>query len=261
MKAYPVIFRLLSMYPSAPRSSSPPHRAKRQPIPRAARREEANRDAISGGSRQYRGGQQSGQSEVPVQQGIGRRAQQEACRAEIGSMGSLGQIVRFAVQSVQIGAGRSGGQTGGDSLHQGLRHEKRQRPQQKRRQQQSSGRQQQQLCQDQGAAIAHAVRQVPGGQLPQGNDAGQQGLQQKKPRFADPGLGPHQQGHRRKEYQPAAQTHAVIGVHFPEAIRCLSGAPSFSGGTPFFHKSTTAAINASPAASTKSFLFIVYLLK
>ena len=25
-------------------------------------------------------------------------------------------------------------------------------------------------------------------------------------------------------------------VHFPEAIRCLSGAPSFSGGTPFFHK-------------------------
>lgn len=54
--------------------------------------------------------------------------------------------------------------------------------------------------------------------------------------FADPGLGPHQQGHRRKEYQPAAQTHAVIGVHFPEAIRCLSGAPSFSGGTPFFHK-------------------------
>ena len=118
-----VLFRLLSMYPSAPRSSSPPHRAKRQPIPRAARREEANRDAISGGSRQYRGGQQSGQSEVPVQQGIGRRAQQEACRAEIGSMGSLGQIVRFTVQSVQIGAGRSGGQTGGDSLHQGLRHE------------------------------------------------------------------------------------------------------------------------------------------
>ena len=49
--------------------------------------------------------------------------QQEACRAEIGSMGSLGQIVRFTVQSVQIGAGRSGGQTGGDSLHQGLRHE------------------------------------------------------------------------------------------------------------------------------------------
>ena len=46
----------------------------------------------------------------------------------------------------------------------------------------------------------------------------------------------HQQGHRRKEYQPAAQTHAVIGVHFPEAIRCLSSAPSFPGGTPLFHK-------------------------
>ena len=236
MKAYPVIFRLLSMYPSAPRSSSPPHRAKHQPIPRAASREEAKRDAISGSSRQYRGSQQSGQSEVPVQQGIGRRAQQEACRAENGAMGTHRQILRFAVQSVQIGAGRSGGQTGGDPLHHGLCHEKRQRPQQKRRQQQPSGRQQQQLRQDQGAAIAHAVRQVPGGQLPQGDDAGQQGLQQEELRFADPGLGPHQQGHRRKEYQPAAQTHAVIGVHFPEAIRCLSGAPSFPGGTPFFHK-------------------------
>ena len=41
---------------------------------------------------------------------------------------------------------------------------------------------------------------------------------------------------RTQEQQPAAQTHAAIGVHFPEAIRCLSGAPSFSGGTPFFHK-------------------------
>ena len=41
---------------------------------------------------------------------------------------------------------------------------------------------------------------------------------------------------RTQEQQPAAQTHAVIGVHFPEAIRVPFGAPSFSGGTPFFHK-------------------------
>mgnify|MGYP000132749909 CR=1 FL=1 len=67
--------------PQRTQEQQPAAQGKAPADPQGGQQGGGKRDAISGGSRQYRGGQQSGQSEVPVQQGIGRRAQQEARRA------------------------------------------------------------------------------------------------------------------------------------------------------------------------------------